>query len=219
MKHINYFDLGLWKKADELSYMVDIILPQFKNITYTAYGIEAHPEYAGAIDRKYKDNPNVKIFNKAISNESFKTTKLYISDVNGGLGNSIFKTKNNVNTAAYVEIETTTFSNWLIENKIDLSNSINILKSNIEGAELFLWEDFKKNDLRQHFHIFCGHPSHDIYKVKELSDQIQNYTSLLKDLNLDFVFFCHTDPKKSIEDMTRKIKSYSFDVNTECVIK
>lgn len=40
MKHINYFDLGLWKRADELHYMVDVILPQFKNTTYTAYGIK-----------------------------------------------------------------------------------------------------------------------------------------------------------------------------------
>lgn len=207
MKHINYFDLGTWKRADELHYMVDIILPQFKNITYTAYGIEAHPDYANAIKNKYRNNPNVKIFNKAISN-NISTSKLFLSDINDGLGNSIFKTKNNVDINSYVEVETTTFSNWLNENKIDLSNSINILKINIEGAELFLWEDFKENDLRKHFHILCGHPAHDIYKISELSNEIQKYLSLLKELNVEFVFFCHTNSMQSIDGMMSQIKKH-----------
>jgi len=207
MKHINYFDLGLWKRADELHYMVDVILPQFKNITYTAYGIEAHPEYANDIKNKYRNNPNVKIFNKAISNNVSKS-KLFISDINNGLGNSIFKTKNNVNINSYVEVETTPFSDWLKENEIDLSNSINILKVNIEGAELFLWEDFKKNNLRDSFHILCGHPSHDIHKVSELCNRIDYYNSLLVELNINLMYFCHTNSRVSTDNMTTSITNF-----------
>lgn len=207
MKHINYFDLGFWKRADELHYMVDIILPQFKNITYTAYGIEAHPEYANDIKNKYRDNPNVKIFNKSISNNISKS-KLFISHTSDGLGNSIFKTKNNIDINSHVEVETTTFSNWLIENKIDLSNSINILKVNIEGAELFLWEDFKKNNLRDSFHILCGHPSHDIHKVSELCNRINYYNSLLVELNINLMYFCHANFEKSTDGMVSQIKKY-----------
>ena len=206
MKHINYFDLGLWKKADELNYMVQYVLPQFKNVTYTAYGIEACPEYASLIKQKYIDNKNVIIHNKAISNSVGKTN-LFIADNNDGLGNSIFRSKNNVDVNNKVEVSTTTFSEWLIENNIDLTNSINILKVNIEGAELFLWEDFKKNNLRNHFQLLCGHPSHDIYKVSELNDKIDHYKSLLEELNINLMLFCHTDRNGSINNMTSALKN------------
>lgn len=206
MKHINYFDLGLWKKADELNYMVKYVLPQFKNITYTAYGIEACPEYASLIKQKYIDNKNVIIHNKAISNSVGKTN-LFIANSNDGLGNSIFRSKNNVDVNNKVEVSTTTFSEWLIENNIDLNNSINILKVNIEGAELFLWEDFKKNNLRGHFQLLCGHPSHDIYKVSELNDKIDYYKSLLEELNINLMLFCHTDQNTSINNMTSALEN------------
>lgn len=206
MKHINYFDLGLWKKADELNYMVQYVLPQFKNVTYTAYGIEACPEYASLIKQKYIDNKNVIIHNKAISNSVGKTN-LFIANNNDGLGNSIFRSKNNVDVNNKVEVSTTTFSEWLIENNIDLTNSINILKVNIEGAELFLWEDFKKNNLRNHFQLLCGHPSHDIYKVSELNDKIDHYKSLLEELNINLMLFCHTDRNGSINNMTSALKN------------
>jgi FkbM family methyltransferase len=200
MNHVNYFDLGLWKKADELDYMVNNVLREFKNITYTAYGIEACPEYAKSLAQKYLNNKNVSIHNVAISNVIGKTD-LFFSKSSDGLGNSIFKTKNNVDVSSKVEVQTTTFSNWLKENNIDLSNSINVLKVNIEGAELFLWEDFKKNDLRDRFQILCGHTSHDIYKVHELSDQIKYYNSLLTNLNIDLMLFCHTNKNESINNM------------------
>ena len=206
MKHINYFDLGLWKKADELNYMVQYVLPQFRNVTYTAYGIEACPEYASLIKQKYIDNKNVIIHNKAISNSVGKTN-LFIANNNDGLGNSIFRSKNNVDVNNKVEVSTTTFSEWLIENNIDLTNSINILKVNIEGAELFLWEDFKKNNLRNHFQLLCGHPSHDIYKVSELNDKIDHYKSLLEELNINLMLFCHTDRNGSINNMTSALKN------------
>ena len=206
MKHINYFDLGLWKKADELNYMVQYVLPQFKNVTYTAYGIEACPEYASLIKQKYIDNKNVIIHNKAISNSVGKTN-LFIANNNDGLGNSIFRSKNNVDVNNKVEVSTTTFSEWLIENNIDLTNSINILKVNIEGAELFLWEDFKKNNLRNHFQLLCGHPSHDIYKVSELNDKIDHYKSLLEELNINLMLFCHTDRNGSINNMTSALQN------------
>jgi hypothetical protein len=100
-------------------------------------------------------------------------------------------------------------SNWLIENKIDLSNSINILKVNIEGAELFLWEDFKKNNLRDSFHILCGHPSHDIYKVSELCNQIDYYNSLLVELNINLMHFCHyPSGQLSIDNMTTVLTNF-----------
>jgi len=206
MKHINYIDLGLWKRADELEYMVKYVLPNFKDITYTAYGVEACPEYAELIKNKYINNKNVIIHNKAISNFVGKTD-LFFATNNDGLGNSIFKTKNNVDIRSKVEVETTTFSHWLNENKIDLSNSINILKVNIEGAELFLWDDIKKNNLRDYFNILCGHPSHDIYKVSELANQIDYYKSLLVELNVDLLLFCHTDGRSSINNMTSELSN------------
>lgn len=210
MKNINYFDLGLGPHPHELQYMINDVLKNFSDISYKAYGIDAHPDYVKTANNIFNNNNNVEIYNLAISNKK-GTEKLYLESntKNGGLGNSIFKTKNNVDINSYIEIETTTFSNWLIENKIDLSNSINILKVNIEGAELFLWEDFKKNNLRDSFHILCGHPSHDIYKVSELCNQIDYYNSLLVELNINLMHFCHyPSGQLSIDNMTTVLTNF-----------
>lgn len=187
MKHINYFDLGLWKFPHEIELMLNTVLPQFVN-SYSIYGFEAHPVYAAEIKERYKQNPNIHIFNLAISNKK-GTEKLYISEP-VDIGSSIFSTKRNVNPNNYHEVESNTFSGWLQENNIVLDGAINILKVNIEGAELYLWEDFKNTGLRDKFQILCGHPAHDILKVEELKDKTDYYFSLLKELDISLLRFC-----------------------------
>jgi len=189
--HINYFDLGLWKTADEIDIMVTSVFPTFQNITYNVYGIEAYKPYCDDLEKKYTNNKNIKIYNLAI-NDSKQDVSLYMA-TNEGLGNSIFKSKNNVRKDASCIVPGNTFSNWLIENNINLENSINILKVNIEGAELFLWEDIKKSNLRNKFNIFCGHPDHDITKVDELRNKISYYYELLNELKIELKFLCRTN--------------------------
>lgn len=204
MIHINYFDMGLCYDAKEIELFVNHVVPKFKNITYTVYGFEADPDSYKVIKDRYKDNTNVNINNLAISN-SKGNVKLYKSD-NGGLGNSIFPSKNNVSPFKYYEVESDTFSNWLIENNVDLKNSVNILKVNIEGAELYLWEDFKLNNLRKDFHILCGTTTHDINKVRELEPKVSYYYELVKELNAELSLFTGTHCKESVDCLTDLLK-------------
>jgi len=125
--------MGLCYDAKEIELFVNHVVPKFKNITYTVYGFEADPDSYKVIKDRYKDNTNVNINNLAISN-SKGNVKLYKSD-NGGLGNSIFPSKNNVSPFKYYEVESDTFSNWLIENNVDLKNSVNILKVKVRELE------------------------------------------------------------------------------------
>ena len=98
------------------------------------------------------------------------------------------------------------FSTFLNQNKIVLSDSINILKVNIEGAELYLWEDFKENNLRNNFQILCGHKDHDIIKVSELEKNREEYFKLLKELDINLMHFCHYDDhNSSVKNMIKKL--------------
>lgn len=197
--NINYFDLGLWKTSLEIDLMLDRVLPKFNNIDCNIYGFEAHPGYCESLKRKYIGRNNVNIINLAISDKK-GIAKLYLA-TNEGLGNSIFSTKNNVVQNNSLEVKCDLFSNWLNENNIDLDNSINILKINIEGAELFLFEDIKNNNLRDKFDIVCGHNMCDILKVKELTEKVEYYNSLVKELDINPVYFCHANINKSINEM------------------
>lgn len=206
--HINYFDLGLWKDAAEIEIMVEDIFPKFENITYNIYGIEANPNFCESIRKKFANYKNIKIFNLAINNQKNDIVKLYKAN-NQELGNSIFKTKNNVSENDFYIVPSNTFSNWLCENNIELENSINILKVNIEGSELFLWQDFKDNNLVSKFNILCGYPlDHDIKKVSELKSEINRYFELLNQLNINMEFFCHVDKNLSIKTMEKLLNKY-----------
>lgn len=205
MTHINYFDMGLCYDAKEMELFINQVIPKFSNVTYTVYGFEADPDSCKVVKDRYKNNSNVIINNLAISN-SKGFVKLYKSD-NGGLGNSIFPSKNNVSPFNYYNVESDTFSNWLIENKIDLKNSINILKVNIEGAELYLWEDFKLNNLRKEFHILCGTTVHDINKVHELQPKVSYYFELVKELNAELSVFTGNHSEKSVNCLINLLKS------------
>lgn len=206
--HINYFDLGLWKDGFEIKLMLENVLPLFPNVSYSIYGIEASPYCFNSVKKLFVNNPNVHIFNFAINKEKVDSIKLYKSE-NDELGNSIFKSKYNVYENKYYTVNGNTFSNWLNEEKIDLENSINILKVNIEGAELHLWDDFKKNNLRDKFQIICGFPfDHDVEKVKELKNEVPRYKDLIKELNINLDFFCRTNKELSIETMEKLLKEY-----------
>jgi FkbM family methyltransferase len=192
MKHINYFDLGLGPYPHELEFMVKHVFPSIPNISYNAYGIEAHPSYVNTAKEIFKNNNNVEIFNFAISNKK-DTENLYLQEnqPDGGIGNSIFSSKYNVDKNKYIKIPSDTFSSFINDNNIDLNDSLNILKVNIEGAELYLWEDLKINNIRNKFQILCGYKDHDIFKVSELKPKYDYYMSLVEELNINLLHFCH----------------------------
>lgn len=193
---INYFDLGLYRGV-ELEWIVNQILPALGVEDYKAYGFEASSVYAEGVAKRYASNPKVKIEHVAIADKE-SIMRLYHSP--NLLGHSIYSTKNNVMLDKYEEVISTRFSEWIKKNNIDLENSFNIMKVNIEGAEWPLFQDMVANDLIKHIDIFCGADGdhegrHDIEKVAELKPIAEKYYSLLKENNIEIHRFTEWKPQ------------------------
>jgi hypothetical protein len=87
------------------------------------------------------------------------------------------------------------FSKWLKENVPDFEDSFNILRVNIEGAEVHLFEDLIKNDLVKHFDMFCG-TGNDVEKISEHS--ADKYYKMLDDSGIKM--YRLTDWKPELND-------------------
>jgi len=206
MIKINYFDLGLHKDAFEVDMFISIC--EKNRIDYTVWGFEAHPEYCDNLTKKYVGNNKVNIINKAISNKDCQID-LYIADSNDGEGNSIFKSKNNVNKNKVVKVDGILFSNWLKENVENFEISNNILRFNIEGAEWHLMNDLDEKDMLKDFKIFLG-STPDMQKVSELKGYVNEYMKILKKNNIIIKRFTkvnHGNNCNLLNIINKKIKS------------
>jgi len=186
---VNYFDLGLCRGI-ELNWMVNQILPSMKIEDFSAYGFEASKIYADTLKRNFSSNPNVTICHTAVADKE-EEIKLYHAQ--NAVGHSIFSTKNNVSKDKFEKVNSIRFSEWIKKNDIDLKSSFNIMKVNIEGAEWHLFRDLVENDLIKYFDIFCG-AGHDVEKIHELREQVEEYYSLLENNNIHIHRFTEWKP-------------------------
>lgn len=169
--HINYFDFGLYDGYELIQ--VRDILRSLQNVTYSMHGFEAHPEYCNSMSGLNDEFTN--IHNVAISDIGGKIN-LYLAD--NGEGNSIFKTKNNVDVNSFIEVDAIVFSEWLQSNVSNYKDCINIIRVNIEGAEWCLFNDIINHDIHKYVALFCG-TCNDIPKVAELQHLTNEFTKLL----------------------------------------
>jgi FkbM family methyltransferase len=198
---INYFDLGTHKNGTEINMFLRAV--QNMDVPYNIYGFEAHPDLAQQAAERYAEYPEVKIYNIAISDKNEKI-ELYLNR-GRGLGNSIFKTKNNVDAKKFVEVEGVVFSDWVRDNKIDLT-MINILRFNIEGAELHLMNDLVLSGLYKDIDLILA-PSTggDILKCKETKPLYGYYIEMLKRHNIRTIFFKRT-PRNIQRSSVRRLR-------------
>jgi FkbM family methyltransferase len=193
MRIVNYIDLGAHTGEE-----IDIVLKDYKsnnNVDLRIYGIEADSHWSEQLVYRYSDFNEVKIFNYAISNSN-EPIKLYLESKR--LGSSIFSTKRNV-SAEYLEVQGIPITDFIIKNIPDFKESFNVLKLNIEGAELMVYRNLIANDMLKYIDVFCGHPSHDILKVSELSNYVDEYFSIIKDNSIDIKYLCgEVNTEKSI---------------------
>lgn len=192
MKKINYIDLGA-RAGEE----IDLLLTQFgqhkSEFILSIYAIDADTSWTNVLLQKYRDHKNVHIFNVAICNIDAPTI-LYL-DIQQRLGSSVFPSKTNVDKNTYIKVPGQKLSSIIKNNIPDFDTSINILKLNIEGAELLVYRDLIENNLLKSFGIICGHPTHDIYKVPELAANIPEYLDILSNNNISIEYFCAEDSK------------------------
>ena len=196
---VNYFDLGVFMGV-ETDWMVSNILPMLGVTDYNVYCFEACNAYANRLSRIHASNERVQIINKAVVDKP-GTVKLYYSP--NRVGHSVFSTKNNV-IDKHEEVEGIVFSDWVKENVKDYETSFNILKVNIEGAEWYLFNDLVESGMHKHVNVYCGQ-GHDIEKVGELSDKVQEYYSLLKENNIHLHRFTEYKPHEN-DDMFEVLK-------------
>lgn len=185
---VNYIDLGVHYGQE-----IDLILSQYNNVSdeieLNIYGIEANTNISNALIDKYEEFSDiVKIYNFAINELDHIKTKLFLMS-GTGLGSSIYATKKNV-TNEYIEVDAIRLSTFIKTYIPNFDTSINILKLNIEGAELLVYQDIIQNDMLDKFSILCGHPSHDIEKVTELSSKRDEYYKLLQTYNIQLEYLC-----------------------------
>jgi hypothetical protein len=92
---------------------------------------------------------------------------------------------------SFVEVTSISFVDWVKQNVTDYKSSFNILRFNIEGAELPLIQDIVNKNFRQYIHVFLGAvPGADILKVSEIQSQYDYYIKLLKDNTIDILPYC-----------------------------
>lgn len=196
-----YYDLGLHKEAPEIVMFRDIC--KSLELDYTIYGIEACPDYIPHLKEKFKDDENIHIFNFAIG-DSDGETKLYRTKAFDGEGNSVYASKNNVDETWFDVVPMRKLSNvmdyWGMKH-----GDIQVLKYNIEGAELQMMTDLIDTGKHKEFQIFCG-ATPDIHKCAEIADKQGDYEKmLLKHLIIPFLFHAHYNPAE-VRNMKQRMK-------------
>lgn len=198
MKKITYFDLGVWQ-GQEIDRFIKIATDL--NLNYTVIGFEPDLLLFNDLISKYDSNKKVKIFNVAISRNT-EIVKLY-KEIKIRQGNSIFETKNNVDKNNYSHVIAINLSSILVPENL---GDINIVRFNIEGAELYFMQDLINSGKHKLINIFCG-STPDIYKVAEIEKYKDYYDNLLKENNIVVSHFYYTpSSEKDIQDENLKNK-------------
>lgn len=176
---IRYFDLGT-HSCKELINMKEF-LPTLTD-DYEIYGFEGAPPNFTKFCLKHNDK-KTKVYNYVISDVHNETKKIYYCP--NKVGHSIHSSKRNVDEKKYWEVQSITFSNWIKDMNINLKDSFNIVKINIEGAEWEFFNDIVNNNIKSDINLFCG-TGHDVEKIDYFVKNgiVEKYYKLLKDNNI-----------------------------------
>ena len=157
-----YFDLGTYRTAEELSLMVNKILPRIcKN--FKAYGFEAIREFYEEARKKFKGKNDVTLIHAALCYKLPDDGNIKISKRENG--SSIYRTNND----NYENVKAIRFSDYVRENDLDFRNNIVILRMNIEGAEFDVISDLVENGLSKNIDGYFGMWD-DVSKIDKLWD-------------------------------------------------
>lgn len=182
---IRYFDLGTYS-CQEIKFMKEF-LPTITE-DYEIYGFEGSTRNFDKFSPTVVDE-KTKIYNNIVSNVHNEKRKIYFCP--NKVGHSIYSSKYNVNPNKFWEVTSIRFSDWIKDNKINLKDSLNIVKINIEGAEWDFFNDIIDNNIKQYIHLFCG-LGHDVEKIGYFveNDMVKDYYKLLSDNDIYLNKWC-----------------------------
>lgn len=206
-KQINYIDIGL-HRGDEIQMFIDVVNNiKEVDINVSVHGFEAHRGLFESVTKRYSNNENVRILNRAVCDKNNEIVKLYIADGNKMEGNSIYSTKNNVDTNNYIEVLGIKLSDYIKDFIPNYKNEVNIIRFNIEGAELMMMEDLIESGIHKYINLFLGASgTADINKVKEIEGKADYYTNLLKDNDIVVHQFCAAESPNNPNISPRELK-------------
>jgi hypothetical protein len=72
------------------------------------------------------------------------------------------------------------------------------MKVNIEGAEWFLFNDLVNSGMHKNINLYCG-AGHDVEKVAELSEKVDDYYSLLEKNDIHLHRFTEYKPSRNAD--------------------
>ncbi len=198
---VNFFDLGMFDGEETIMFLQDI---SGFDVDYRVYGFEAYTPFYVNIIEKFKSNDRIEVYNMAISDKN-GLIKLFLEK--SGQGNSIFKTKNNVNPNNFIEVKSVSFVDWLWENVPDFESHINIIRFNIEGDELLLMNEIIDKGVKDCFNIYLGsHTGVDIKKVLTIKHRYNEYVEKLSKNNIKIYLYCKDLKEKNI-NLKEKLKN------------
>jgi FkbM family methyltransferase len=172
-KNINYFDLGTHHHANELIWIDEEILSKVPN-PKRIFAFEANAKsYKIALGNTQSIKALI-FFNIALVNKIPESGKvrLYTSEI--GIDDSIYRVSKN----SFVDVPAKRLSDVIKNNDINLSESINVLRMNIEGCEFDVIQDLFENDLVKYFDGFYGMWD-DVSKIDSKMDE--KFRALLKE--------------------------------------
>ena len=209
---INYFDAGLFD-GEEIAMMLEIA--QELNMEIKVFGFEANPELAEQVKQRFAGHDNVSIFPVALSRTP-GLGRLYLNP--NRLGSSLYKDKNNVQKG----------KEWIPIQQHRLTDTLpvcikdpwhfNILKMNIEGAELEVLKDLEERFLLEYFDLYLGDGSGeagyciDLYKIPSRTDLVNETTELMRRYGLSVLRFSSSSPHKN-DDVKTTIET-GLNANT-----
>jgi len=198
---ILYFDFGTHKEAEELTWMVNKVLPRLTR-NFHAYGFEASKESFEHVSKKLAHLRNVRLLHKALCYliPAEGRVKLY-KDKGKGLGDSLYRQSD-----IYEEVEAMRFSDWLRENHIVLENNICLLRMNIEGAEYEIVKDLVGNGLATHINGYYGMWD-DLSKIDKARDD--EFRAFLTENHISPFTFNGRDL-----EWRSRLRCIEYDINT-----
>lgn len=202
MIKVLYIDLGC-HKGDEINFILD---NKNCNIDFDIVGFEANSVLAEKLMEKYKNNSNITIHNKCITDKDDEIINL--KKYRSTSSTSIY-TKNNVAPKGdSIKVKSVKLSSILKKINLDIYD-VKVLKSNIEGAEYNLLKDLNESNMFI-FDLYLGSGQapyailEDIHKFKEIKGKMQECKQILKKHNIESYRFAPRERDKKSNNPKHK---------------
>jgi FkbM family methyltransferase len=166
--------------------MVKKVFPKI-GAEYEAYGFEACAKSYRRCRKQFAGH-QVRLIHGAIGSKHGGKIKLYYAKSPNG--HSIYSGKANVSTKGE-NVPAIRFSSWLADTGINLKESFNIIRFNIEGAEWELVNDLAGAVLFPYFNLVYGaQVGKDMQKCDELRDKVDEHVQILDNSNVKVDLLC-----------------------------